>query len=213
MPTEPEPEVLPARKTSPEPVNFPGEKLKPTPTIAFTDAHCAAVERLRSDLKDAIRSLVAEQRQSDALSVQQSPEARIALRDLDQRLVDRKAQTQKLAVQIAEAEQTIAANQTLADEYAARCAEVAPWLDALLAALPSDADLAHAAAETRWLDSRAAQLLHETGDRRFRRPQRDPLHELRDRVEALMKAMERRRLSGLRRVRPVESEVRGETAS
>ena len=100
-------------------------------------------------------------------------------------LVAVKAQTQKLAMQIAEAEQTIAANSRCAEGYATRLREVTPWLDGVLAALPSEADLAHAAAESKWLDSRAAALLRETGDRRFRRPVRDPLHELRERLESL----------------------------
>ena len=203
------------RLTEPEPSSLPGGMLTDVLPVerTYSDAHIPAAEALRAELKDSITRLVLAQRTWDGLLLHQTPESHSQRDGLAQRILELKNLTQKLAVQIAETEDTIHETEALYAAYVQRAAASAPTVETLDAALKVlHAHLDWAATESAYFDRTAADLLARTGDRHaFRRPRLDPRRTVRDGVEELLKKLERQRMRKLGRVVDVAM-VRGESA-
>jgi hypothetical protein len=178
----------------------------------FTDATVDRLRALQQEHRDETRRLAQMEATWTALATRTDPAAHVERARLAPALTELQGTVRQISADIAAAERTLESNKAMVAEGVRLMAETEPWLAALLARLPTDADLERAYAESRRYDRLAGDLLVRTECRQFRRASlvfADPYGELHAALTERLHALDRlRALKGAALLRPASREER-----
>ena len=169
--------------------------LTPPDEPSYTDQHTTQRDALRRDLRDVEAALARDEAHWSKLVGRDDPEAWSERAVAWPRILDLRQQRNNLLTVISDADAAIATNAALYAQVTQLVQDTEPWITALLATLPSEADIVRAYQASRSLDRVTAELLRGTGDRKaFRRPVLDPYAALRDALDACLRVHAKQRL-------------------